>query len=44
LVEPCERLLCDPVRRELSPEAAPAAAALILLLEADALERDAEAA
>jgi hypothetical protein len=44
LVEPCETLLCDLVRQGLSPEAVPAAAALILLLEADASEREAEAA
>jgi hypothetical protein len=44
VVEPCEQLLCDLVRQGLSPEALPAAAALILLLEADAVEREAEAA
>jgi hypothetical protein len=44
VVEPCERLLCDLVRQGLSREALPAAAALILLLEADAVEREAEAA
>jgi hypothetical protein len=44
LVEPAERLLCDLVRQGLSPEAVPAASALILLFQADASARETETA